>query len=415
LGFSDAPLEAGQQLLPGSPASSPTMVGTSVAARAPLAESHARQRNPASSGVTEVSVATPVQTLPSGSARLSALTDRSGAGLLKVAGDSDLRPVQGAFTQAVKPLQVVDPADGLSAADAKPQPGSGSKHETPKLPPASAISRTIFSQQTSQPISSPAVIAMKPTQTIPDSGASATETPLRTRLQEHTTLKPDESSSHLSDADAQQASPGPGPVPLNGQAHGGDQPGNAGVTANVLAQVSPTASQAPGSRSAGSPVADHPSSSPEHQAPQPSSPTPLPAVGMVETARLVAGVAQSEMHIGLRTQAFGSVEVHTVLRDSQVGLTVGSERGDLRTLLAPELSGLQSVFRQQDLRFDNIRFLESNAGTMAGFSGGGDSRARSSSQQHFSSAGLFSGGTRQEDPPELDIIAELRARLNVHA
>jgi hypothetical protein len=121
------------------------------------------------------------------------------------------------------------------------------------------------------------------------------------------------------------------------------------------------------------------------------------------------------MHIGLHTQAFGSVEVHTVVRDSQVGLTVGSERGDLRALLATEVSGLQTAFRQQDLRFDSIRFLETSTGTTAGFSGGADSQARSPSQQHSFTAGLFSTHSKQEDPVELDIGAELRARLNVHA
>jgi hypothetical protein len=121
------------------------------------------------------------------------------------------------------------------------------------------------------------------------------------------------------------------------------------------------------------------------------------------------------MHIGLRTQAFGSVEVHTVVRDSQVGLTVGSERGDLRGLLAPEVSGLQTSFRQQDLRFDNIHFLETSAGTTAGFSGGADSHSRSSSQQHASTGGLFTIQNTQEDPAELDVSAGSRVRLNVHA
>jgi hypothetical protein len=130
---------------------------------------------------------------------------------------------------------------------------------------------------------------------------------------------------------------------------------------------------------------------------------------------MVAGVAQSEMHIGLRTQAFGSVEVHTVVRDSQVGLTVGSERGDLRTFLATEVSGLQTTFRQHDLRFDNIRFLETAAGTTAGFSGGADSQPRSSTQQHSSAAGLFSIHGPPENPTEVDISTGLRTRLNVHA
>jgi len=135
----------------------------------------------------------------------------------------------------------------------------------------------------------------------------------------------------------------------------------------------------------------------------------------VEVARLVTGVAQSEMHIGLRTQAFGNVEVHTVVRDSQVGVSVGSERGDLRSLFAPEVSGLQTTFRQQDLRFDSIRFLENSAGTTAGFSGGSNSQARSSNQQHSSPAGLFSIHSPPEDSAELDVGAEIRAKLNVHA
>jgi len=163
-----------------------------------------------------------------------------------------------------------------------------------------------------------------------------------------------------------------------------------------------------GSRGASLPAA-------ERQAPSASLPASLPAASTVEVARLVAGVAQSEMHIGLRTQAFGSVEVHTVVRDSQVGLTVGSERGDLRSLLAPEVSGLQTSFRQQDLRFDNIHFLETSAGTTAGFSGGADSHSRSSSQQHASTEGLFTIQNTQQDPAELDVGAGSRVRLNVHA
>jgi len=126
-------------------------------------------------------------------------------------------------------------------------------------------------------------------------------------------------------------------------------------------------------------------------------------------------VAQSEMHMGIQTQAFGNIEVHTVVRDSQVGLTVGSERGDLRTLLAPEVSGLQTTFRQQDLRFDNIRFLDTNSGTTAGFSGGGDSQPRSSSQQHSFPAEVFSIHSPPEDSAEPDISSGLRMMLNVHA
>jgi hypothetical protein len=138
-------------------------------------------------------------------------------------------------------------------------------------------------------------------------------------------------------------------------------------------------------------------------------------VGPVEVARMVAGVAQSEMHIGLRTQAFGSVEVHTVVRDSQVGLSVGSEKGDLRSYLTNEVSGLQTAFRQQDLRFDNIRFLDSGAGTSGGFSGGANSQSHSSSQQQLSTAGFFSIHGPPEEATDPEVSPASQSRLNVHA
>lgn len=80
------------------------------------------------------------------------------------------------------------------------------------------------------------------------------------------------------------------------------------------------------------------------------------------------------MHIDLRTQAFGSVEVHTLIRDNQVGVTVGNERGDLRTLLGAEVPGLQTALRQQDLAFSHIQFLGTNASLDSALSGGADSR-----------------------------------------
>jgi len=95
---------------------------------------------------------------------------------------------------------------------------------------------------------------------------------------------------------------------------------------------------------------------------------------------MVNGALQSEMHIGLRTQAFGNVEVHTVVHENQLGLTLGSERGNLRGLLNSEVPSLQTAFRQQDLRLETIRFLEGSGTTGSALSGGGDQQARSFSQ-----------------------------------
>jgi hypothetical protein len=358
----------------------------------------------------------------SGTANAAAGVNPSAPGSKPQPGDGDPRPVPATPPPIGKPLQAMDPTNSptngvtgvnQSASDSKPQSGNGSGQESlDALPSSLTVSSAASSAEISKPILLPAAMAMKSVETMPaaDARTKGTPTVQVPSSQEGTRSKPADSSSNPADANAQPISPNAAPASPTGQANSGDQPGSAAANANVLTQVPPAANQDSGSRSAPSP-----SPAAEPQSPAANSPTPLPAVGPVEVARLVAGMAQSEMYIGLRTQAFGSVEVHTVVRDSQVGLTVGSERGDLRTLLSTEVPGLQTTFRQQDLRFDSIRFLETSAGTTAGFSGGADSQPRSSSQQHSSPAGLFSIHSPPEDPVELDIGAGLRARLNVHA
>jgi hypothetical protein len=333
------------------------------------------------------------------------------------AADSNLRALAFTLLPTGTPLEAMDPASKATPAT----PGidqsilgselpvsNSSGRKAPAAPiSSSSISSTAYSSEIPNSVSLQPVSGMKATETI--SPAEKEILPTKTPSgQEHTTPKATDASSTLTNpntqsiiASAPQAAP-PGPV-------AGVAPGSPTSITNVLLQVSPTASQDSGSRNASPPAATEP-----HPAAA-NSAAPLPAVGTVETARLVAGVAQSEMHMGLQTQAFGNVELHAVVRDSQVGLTVGSERGDLRTLLAPEVSGLQTTFRQQDLRFDNIRFLETNTGTTAGFSGGADSQPRSSSQQHSSPAGVFSIHSPPENSAEPDIGAGLRTMLNVHA
>jgi hypothetical protein len=103
-------------------------------------------------------------------------------------------------------------------------------------------------------------------------------------------------------------------------------------------------------------------------APNSSSPAPAsgespltPAVGPVQMAQMVSRAAQSEMRIGLTTSAFGNVEVRTQVRANEVGLAIGSERGDLRSLLANELPGLANRLQQQSLRLSQVNFHESSA------------------------------------------------------
>jgi hypothetical protein len=104
--------------------------------------------------------------------------------------------------------------------------------------------------------------------------------------------------------------------------------------------------------------------------------TPISPAAGVSTARIMEHLGQSEMHIGLRTTAFGMVEVHTVIHDNQVGMAVGTEKGDLSTLLAAEVPSLRAAFHHQDLQFEGVRFLGSSTGVQTSLGSGAHSDSR---------------------------------------
>ena len=119
--------------------------------------------------------------------------------------------------------------------------------------------------------------------------------------------------------------------------------------------------------------------------PSPDQPVPeAPVLGPVHVARLMERVGQSEMHVGLRTLAFGSVEVHTVLRGSQVGLSIGSEKGDLHSLLAPEVGALSANMRQHELKLESIHFFDPSSTFNANDFSGMRQDARSFHHPRFS-------------------------------
>lgn len=151
--------------------------------------------------------------------------------------------------------------------------------------------------------------------------------------------------------------------------------------------------------------------------PAESAPTPAPPPSPVQLARMVDRAGQAEMHIGLRTTMFGNVEVHTVVRDSQVGVAVGTEKGDLRGLMSTEVPALQASFHQHDLQLDSIRFLDHGPGFDMGFSTGADAQSRSFQQGGRPLPALGPGGldAPSTESAEVQIARDLHAGLNVHA
>jgi len=121
-------------------------------------------------------------------------------------------------------------------------------------------------------------------------------------------------------------------------------------------------------------------------------------VGPVQMAQMVSKASQSEMRIGLNTSAFGSVEVRTVVHASDVGLVIGSEKGDLHSLLANEIPAISNTLQQQNLRLNEVNFHQGFAFSN-NLSSGSDSQPRSFAQA-APSTHFPAGETGRDDSTE---------------
>jgi hypothetical protein len=98
--------------------------------------------------------------------------------------------------------------------------------------------------------------------------------------------------------------------------------------------------------------------------------------GPVQVAQMASRAGQAEMRIGMNTTAFGSVEVRTVVHASDVGLTIGSEKGDLRGFLSNEMPAISNSLQQQNLRLNSVSFLPGFANSNDAPGGGGSGQQR---------------------------------------
>jgi len=131
------------------------------------------------------------------------------------------------------------------------------------------------------------------------------------------------------------------------------------------------------------------------------------SIGPVQMAQIVSKAAQSEMRIGLNTSAFGNVEVRTVVHASEVGLVIGSERGDLRSLLGNEIPGIANTLQQQNLRLNEVNFHQGF--TFSGnLSSGGDSQPRSFTPSPLPAHSRAEGNTGDNSTEPL--VAEASSR-----
>lgn len=139
------------------------------------------------------------------------------------------------------------------------------------------------------------------------------------------------------------------------------------------------------------------------------APTEQPVLNIsaspVQLAQMVSKAGQAEMRIGMNTSAFGSIEVRTVVHANDVGVLIGSEKGDLRSLLAPEIPGIASTLQRQDLRLNQVNFQQSFTSS-GGSSSGADSQPRAFAEKSHPAATLRTedAGPERTEAPEGRIL-----------
>jgi hypothetical protein len=125
-------------------------------------------------------------------------------------------------------------------------------------------------------------------------------------------------------------------------------------------------------------------------------------------AHLPSDSAALQMHLGVHTNAFGNIEIHTVVEQSQVGVTIHGDR-DLARWFNSEVGGLETGLKGQHLNLTSVDFSSNRSGvqTASSFQQG---QPRQNSPQNGTYAPAPShdnDATAAEPVNELDLTAAL--------
>jgi hypothetical protein len=138
--------------------------------------------------------------------------------------------------------------------------------------------------------------------------------------------------------------------------------------------------------------------------------TAISASSPLHTAKLVAGVEQSELRMGLRTGEFGNVDIRTSLVRNQFTAEISVERGELGRALAAELPSLQHRLSEQHMPAASITVQDQSGGSSSGFQQG--------SRSGQNAPPVSVSGSRAHEDSSLSVLPldtiEATARLDIH-
>jgi flagellar hook-length control protein FliK len=155
-----------------------------------------------------------------------------------------------------------------------------------------------------------------------------------------------------------------------------------------------------------------------------SASTTLPeTLPVINTAKLIQSMGQSEMRVGMRTSEFGNITISTSATRDSISAQISLDHGELATVLAthlPEIEARLAGNQSVDVRIDvNRQGAGQGSGTPGGTSNGSADQSYEGRQQTGNSGSSHSGSgfPEQQLSPVVSAVATsdgtLNARLDI--
>ncbi len=139
---------------------------------------------------------------------------------------------------------------------------------------------------------------------------------------------------------------------------------------------------------------------------------------VMQSARVLDRMGQSEIRVGLNTADFGNLELHTRVNQDRVAATLATSHNELRAALVAEMPSLQQAMMQHRLTLDSFH-LDTHSGAQPNKNHGAPADSQKQSQAWEQTA--VGPGTAAEGLPVAETVPSpiwihpYSSGLNVHA
>lgn len=136
---------------------------------------------------------------------------------------------------------------------------------------------------------------------------------------------------------------------------------------------------------------------------------------VVHAVRMFERNGLAEMHIGMRSEALGTIDVRATVHDGNVGVSIGVERHEIRSALISELPGLENTLRERDMRLGEVKFHDMGSALASEYGNGQQRQAQEFSGPFASAFYRDTKGTSEANDLPIEMLTNITwGGISVH-